>query len=73
MEFQGGIETICGNVIYGDDDENPMRERDELWKHDSFVDGDEIPMWQRDLWKCNLFATMTKFQGGIETNCGNAI
>ena len=34
-------------------------------------DGDEIPMWNRDnLWKCDLLATMMKFQGGIETVCG---
>ena len=32
----------------GDDDEIPMREGDELWKHNSFGDGDEIPMWNRD-------------------------
>ena len=27
MKFKGGIETICGNAIYGDDDEIPMRKR----------------------------------------------
>ena len=37
-------------------------------------DGDEIPMWNRDkLWKRNLLVSMMKFQGGIETNCANAI
>ena len=32
----------------GDDDEIPMRERDELWKRNSFGGDDEIPMWNRD-------------------------
>ena len=35
-------------------------------------DDDEIPRWNRDrLWKRNLSAVMAKFQGGIETSCGN--
>ena len=29
-------------------DEIPMRERDELWKRNSFGDNGEIPMWNRD-------------------------
>ena len=32
----------------GDDDEIPMRERDELWKRNLFGGDDEIPMWNRD-------------------------
>ena len=28
--------------------EIPKRERDELWKRNSFGDDDEIPMWNRD-------------------------
>ena len=51
-----------------------MRERDELWNHNSFGKYGEIPMWNRDKeWKYNLLAMMTKFQCGIETNGGNAI
>ena len=54
-----------------DDDEIPMRERDELRNRNSFGKHDEIPMWNRDKeWRCNLLAMMMKFQGGIETNVG---
>ena len=47
----------------GDDDEIPMREGDELWKHNSFGDGDEIPMWNRDKYgNAMRIAFMVKFQ-----------
>ena len=37
-------------------------------------DGDEIPRWNTDrLWKHNLLAMKMKFQGEIETDCGNTI
>ena len=36
-------------------DEIPMRERNELWRCNSFGKYGKIPMWNRDkLWKCNL-------------------
>ena len=52
----------------GDDDEIPMRERDELWKRNSFDDDDEIPMWNRNKYgNAMKIAFMVKFQCGKET------
>ena len=51
----------------GNDDEIPMRERDELWERDSFGDDGEIPMWDRDNYgNANGFVFMVKFQCGKE-------
>ena len=51
----------------GDDDEIPMRERDELWKCNSIGEVGEIPKWKRDDYgDANGLAFMTKFQRGKE-------
>ena len=40
-----------------------MRERDELWKRNSFGDDDEIPMWNRDKYgNAMRIAFVAKFQ-----------
>ena len=49
-------------------DEIPARKRDELQECNSFVDADEIPMWNRDNYGNAIIIAFTmEFQSGKET------
>ena len=57
-----------------DDDEIPMRKRDELWKRNSFGEYGKIPMWNRDKYGNAMKLAFTmKFQCGKEIIVGNAV